>query len=112
MLTWHNIRPYIPVLLERAGSVKPGRENRWVEILLSTRVKAQSGILKSVTELGFKQLEAERKQASRSLVAYGTARRLELYLDQKFVPADIANDDKRFLNATIENALDWWRENK
>lgn len=112
VLSYRNIGPYLPTLLERARAVNPGQENLWLQLLISTRVKSKSGILNSVTELAFKHLEAQSKRDSGLVGAYGTARRLEPYLDQKFVPTDSTPDDASYHSTIVENALKWWQQNR
>jgi hypothetical protein len=68
--------------------------------------------------LGFQLMErsAHEKEAGS---AYGIARRLEVYLDQRFRPADPAapvvygpdlDSDARYRRETLDNARTWWRD--
>jgi hypothetical protein len=101
---------YLPTIFERARSIEAGQQNFWLQLLISTRVKSKAGVSTSATELAFEHLEAQRKRNVD--LAYGTARRLEDYLDQKFVPNDMTREDAGYRSTTVENARRWWQQNR
>ena len=116
----HKGKAYHEAILAISKSAPRKDREGWLDLLVDSRHKAETGVDPAVVRLGFDAL-AEERQASPNYVhgAYFIASDMGKYLGQTFTP-DPRLDQYRgehglresFFADTVKNAVVWWEKNR